>query len=107
MAGNPNSETLVTVHGNGFADFGGIYCSYPGALWDPLMPISDPDYDLWAFASPGTLISAQMIMCQLPPKGNNSSPVFLEVCLNGHPDRASPSKRVRRDSFCTSSLNRF
>ena len=106
-AGNPNSYTVVTVHGHGFRDYGGVYCSYPGALWNELMQSEDPDYEWYAFASPGTLVSENLILCNMPPKGNNSSPVFLEVCLNGHPDLASPSRRARRDSFCTSSLNRF
>ena len=37
-AGHPELETLVTVHGNGFADHGGVFCSYPGPNWDPLLP---------------------------------------------------------------------
>ena len=39
--------------------------------------------------------------------GNNSDPVFLEVCIGGHPDEASQYGRSYRDEFCTSSLHLF
>ena len=39
--------------------------------------------------------------------GNNTSPVFLELCLSGHPDWASAGGRKDRDRYCTSSLVRF
>lgn len=116
-AGHPELETLVTVTGNGFASYGGldaegirthgVYCSYPGPEWDPLLPTTDEDYAYRDFASPGTLVDPHTILCALPPMVNNSDPVFLEVCLSGHPDVASAAGRARRDDFCTSSLVRF
>ena len=42
-AGHPELDTLVTVHGNGFADYGGVFCSYPGPNWDPLLAPGDAE----------------------------------------------------------------
>ena len=70
----------------------------------------DTFYRRWeyeAYVSTGTLIDSQTILCLVPPLGNNTSPVFLEVCLSGHPDRSVALGRAARDDFCTTSLNRF
>ena len=109
-AGHPDLETLVTVRGNGFVNYGrddGAYCSYPGPSWNPNLLQSHEDYPYRDFTSPATIVSSMEIRCLIPPLSNNSDPVFLEVCINGHPDRASVYRRMRRDDFCTSSLVRF
>ena len=106
-AGNPQSETVVTVRGRGFIDYGGIFCSYPGPHWDHTMKPEDPAYPYQDFTSPATVISSELLLCHLAPAVNNTSPVFVEVCINGHPDRASLARREQRDSFCTASLQRF
>ena len=107
-AGNPLTETVVTVRGNGFFDYGGgVFCSYPGPHWDHNMDDDDPDYTHQDFTSPATVVSSELLLCHLAPLVNNTSPVFVEVCLNGHPDRVSPFKRRWRDNFCTASLHRF
>ena len=108
--GHPDLETLVTVHGNGFFDYGGrdrTYCSYPGPRWDNTMHFTEPDYLYQDFTSPATIVDTHTILCTIPPLVNNSDPVFVEVCLSGHPDRASEFGRLRHDDFCTSSLTRF
>ena len=105
--GDIRSTTYVTVVGNGFVDYGGIYCSFPGARWNEKMPETDPEYRYTRFMTVGTLISEKAILCRVPPLGNNTSPVFLEVCINGDPDEASPMRRRWRDEFCTSSLHLF
>ena len=106
-AGHPELHTLVTVHGNAFASYGGIYCSFPGPNWDALLWPGDPEWPYQEFANVGTLVDQHTILCDIPPMTNNSDPVFLEVCLSGHPDLASSYGRARRDDFCTSSLVRF
>ena len=116
-AGHPEMSTLVTVTGNGFRDYsaglgrlspgGGVYCSYPGPSWDPLLPPPNPDYEWQDFTSPATIVNEHRILCTIPPMTNNSDPVFLEVCLSGHPDVGNGAGRPRRDDFCTNSLVRF
>ena len=109
-SGHPELETVVTVTGNGFVDHSGgdgIYCSFPGPNWDPLL---SPAAAIWPYEDytvRATLLSSTSLLCTIPPLGNNSDPVFVEVCLSGHPDRASQYGRARRDDFCTSSLVRF
>ena len=105
--GDIRSTTYVTVVGNGFADHGGIFCSFPGARWNEKMGENEPDYHFTRFMTAGTLISEKAILCRVPPLGNNTSPVFLEVCINGNPDEASPMRRRWRDEFCTASLHLF
>lgn len=109
-AGHPELETLLTVRGNGFVDHSagnGVWCSFPGPHWDPFLPPIDPAYDYEDFTSPATVVSEHELLCQIPPMGNNSDPVFVEVCLSGHPDRTSSVGRSRHDDFCTASLTRF
>jgi len=107
-AGGKYVSTLVTVHGNGFADYGGVFCSYPGRTWNPDMPPGDPNYHAYRFTARATLVDSTTLLCTLPPQGNNTSPVFLEVCMGGHPDLAQqPAGRGRRDDYCTASLHVF
>ena len=107
-AGGKYVSTLVTVHGNGFADYGGTFCSYPGRNWNPYMPKDHPDYHAYRFTARATLVDSSTLLCTLPPQGNNTSPVFLEVCMGGHPDLAEqPEGRARRDDHCTASLHVF
>ena len=106
-AGGKYVPTLVTVHGNGFADHGGVYCSFPGRHWNRWMWSGDPNYHAYRFTARATLIDSSTLLCTMPPQGNNTSPVFLEVCMGGHPDEASPTGRSMRDEFCTASLHVF
>ena len=53
------------------------------------------------------MINESTLVCTIPPLVNNSDPVFVEVCLSGHPDNASATGRPQRDDMCTSSLVRF
>ena len=109
-AGHPELDTLVTVRGNGFVDHSGgegVYCSFPGPNWDAFLSPSSPEFPWEDFTTKATLLDSSSLLCTIPPMGNNSDPVFIEVCLSGHPDRASTFGRVRRDDFCTSSLVRF
>ncbi|KOO29167.1 hypothetical protein Ctob_002504 [Chrysochromulina tobinii] len=109
-AGSFYVDTLVTVRGNGFVDYsggGGVYCSFPGPYWDPFMLPTNPEYPYQDFTSPATIVSTTEIRCVVPPKGNNSDPIFVEVCLSGHPDSSSVRGRQQHDHFCTASLNRF
>ena len=106
--GHPELYTLVTVTGSGFVDWGaGVFCSFPGPDFDPFLPTFDPEYDHKEFVSPATLVSEKQLLCTIPPLANNSDPVFVEVCVTGHPDHASVFGRMRRDDFCTASLTRF
>ena len=107
-AGGKYVSTLVTVRGNGFADYGGVFCSYPGRQWNPNMAPADKDYHAYRFTARATLVDSTTLLCTLPPQGNNTSPVFLEVCMGGHPDSAQqPAGRARRDDYCTASLHVF
>ena len=107
-AGGKYVSTLITVRGNGFADHGGVFCSYPGRNWNPDMPPGDIDYHAYRFTARATLVDSSTLLCTLPPQGNNTSPVFLEVCMGGHPDLAQqPAGRARRDDYCTASLHVF
>lgn len=105
--GDIRSTTYVTVAGNGFADRGGIFCSFPGARWNERMDEDDDEYHFTRFMTVGTLITEKAVLCRVPPLGNNTSPVFLEVCIGGNPDEASPMRRRWRDEFCTASLHTF
>ena len=70
------------------------------------MSIYNPDYAYLSFATPATLINETALKCTLPPLQNNTSPVFVEVCLSGHPDTSSALGRPARDDVCTTSLVR-
>ena len=95
-AGGKHVPTLVTVRGNGFADHGGIFCSFPGAQWDEMMSDRELDYPWRSFTTRATLIDASTLHCLVPPQGNNTSPVFLEVCIGGHPDEVKLRSQKRR-----------
>ena len=124
-AGGRNRATLVTLTGIGFADYGGVsgpgsgvFCSFPGAYWndnyrempiwiDEPRRIPEPDALGYDFTAKATVVDSTTALCKVPPIGNNTSPVFLELCLSGHPDWASAGGRKDRDRYCTSSLVRF
>ena len=76
-------------------------------IWiDEPRRIPEPDALGYDFTAKATVVDSTTALCKVPPIGNNTSPVFLELCLSGHPDWVG-GRPQDRDRYCTSSLVRF
>lgn len=87
--GHPERHTLVTISGNGFVDYGGPWCSFPGAFWAHDLDETRPEFAWTHYLSEATMLDSETMLCVLPPQGNNTNPVFVRA-------RASRRRRLSR-----------